>query len=1030
MLHGMPQRDRAGSRSTPLVALVLSPLLAFACQTATSAELAVYTDMPFEPGMQASIKTSAPGMLDAAPAVSLTEQAWADQGDNNGVIGSLVLVPPAGRDDTGVSLRVTLGVGKSADACGRGGPSCIVATRSFRYLPNKKLRVPVGLFRACLGVVCDEGQTCAASGACVSADVDPALCATAEGCTLPGDPVNPGVSRDAGAPPDGPQDPGPPAPPVVVYRDQDPSQGKTHGALSLTPAVAGPAAEGYRVYWASKTARLAQLTSLGKDVRAFSVLPGTLAPPGAEWFDIVAVRTTNKGELVESAATRVRGDNFVRVRDVSDTAGGDAVTSPVLLGDPNTGEYVFLGLDISGRPTYRACSLGGKSCSGGLFEANAVGELTIGGLAAAGSPKTVFAAVSHPGPLNIPNSGTVSLWRCDRAKFACTRSEVGSSLGPARMVYDDKAGEAVLLRRVSDGSVAISRCKETGACTSTALPLTPLVPMGAIALTPAAAGAGNDVLITAGPNIYRCDQAGVSCATFTASAVPGDISAMAVHPSTNDVGLIQGNRAAVCAPNLSSCVALGTNLADAEMLALAPAPQSGFQFVLRQVGPLEFGAALAACFPVNGNYACGVRRTDGLGAVTEAATLTMGNVILLAAPNVDAARAPTVVECPVDIQSGTSCSSTDISLPKLKGNIVPFGTRLGAKVSTNGRLMIVTENNAAGGRAAFFSCDSEAEKCTYRTVEGSGQFGRGPQSGQEPIVLATPDGGVFVVTQDGQIEPTTQGVSRSRAGRPSAFRCKDDGTACTYVPVAPGWSTLVGDAPAKYVVDAASVTLDGGLAVAYGLAPTAGVFAAGTLATCTGELDKCITRDFEKTRPRALSAEGSLAFKKGVAGDVARVCLLVGDIACTDVPLPAGTFVSNAVAMGPLSEKRFFVFREFGANSAEFALDVCTAGAGCKSRKNSFALRTPNLYAGAFAFDAKRDVLWGVLSVASTSVSPRTLLLRCPLATQECTVIDERVGTHGSPAAVTVDAKNDRVFAVVVDTSNVGRPTALVVDLF
>jgi hypothetical protein len=94
---------------------------------------------------KSSIKASAPGMLDGAPNLSLTDQAWADQGDTNGVIGNLVLVPPAGRDDTGVSLRVTLGVGKSADACGRGGPSCIVATRSFRYLPNKKLRVPVGL---------------------------------------------------------------------------------------------------------------------------------------------------------------------------------------------------------------------------------------------------------------------------------------------------------------------------------------------------------------------------------------------------------------------------------------------------------------------------------------------------------------------------------------------------------------------------------------------------------------------------------------------------------------------------------------------------------------------------------------------------------------------------------------------------------------------------------------------------------------------------------------------------------------------
>ncbi|NUQ79781.1 MAG: PQQ-like beta-propeller repeat protein [Polyangiaceae bacterium] len=109
--------------------------------------------------------------------------------ETGGHIGSIVLVPE--KDETApFAFKIVTSIGGDVNKCSAEAidPTCIVARRGMRFVPNTPFNVPVPMRQACAGVACPTDQTCV-DGICKSATVDPASCIDpASGCDLePGD---------------------------------------------------------------------------------------------------------------------------------------------------------------------------------------------------------------------------------------------------------------------------------------------------------------------------------------------------------------------------------------------------------------------------------------------------------------------------------------------------------------------------------------------------------------------------------------------------------------------------------------------------------------------------------------------------------------------------------------------------------------------------------------------------------------------------------------------------------------------------
>lgn len=179
-----------------VLALVSAAAIA-SCKDATQAVVIVRSNVTFQPGNGMALWASRSGAVNE-PLVQSAEPWLAD-----GELGDVVVVPGEAPKESPLTLRVAMGLrGKRAAACTDGADptDCIVARRRLSFVPHARLRVPIVMYLACEGVQCDEQSTCSHLGQCVSAQVDPRACASAEGCTLPGEPpFVPGVvGSDAG----------------------------------------------------------------------------------------------------------------------------------------------------------------------------------------------------------------------------------------------------------------------------------------------------------------------------------------------------------------------------------------------------------------------------------------------------------------------------------------------------------------------------------------------------------------------------------------------------------------------------------------------------------------------------------------------------------------------------------------------------------------------------------------------------------------------------------------------------------------
>jgi hypothetical protein len=107
-----------------------------------------------------------------------------------GEIGSIVLVPPEDAEKNApFAVKVVASLGAPLENCVAPdyGPSCIVARRAMRFVPQRPFHVPVRLSQACAGVVCPETQTCV-DGTCRSVTVDADDCDVGDTCVP--DPVD------------------------------------------------------------------------------------------------------------------------------------------------------------------------------------------------------------------------------------------------------------------------------------------------------------------------------------------------------------------------------------------------------------------------------------------------------------------------------------------------------------------------------------------------------------------------------------------------------------------------------------------------------------------------------------------------------------------------------------------------------------------------------------------------------------------------------------------------------------------------
>lgn len=116
-----------------------------------------------------------------------------DRCDPDGFIGTLVITPGGGTGTILVAVGVRGSDGTPPPAptdCFKddAGKRCIIARRTFSFIENKPLVLPINLDPLCIGQSCDPASTCF-KGSCVSANV---ICVGDE-CGLPQE--NPGGSR-------------------------------------------------------------------------------------------------------------------------------------------------------------------------------------------------------------------------------------------------------------------------------------------------------------------------------------------------------------------------------------------------------------------------------------------------------------------------------------------------------------------------------------------------------------------------------------------------------------------------------------------------------------------------------------------------------------------------------------------------------------------------------------------------------------------------------------------------------------------
>ena len=222
-------RRRIGTAVVSAAAVVALGF-AFSCRGPTQIKLVISTDVPCSRLKGVAITAGPYAYVeDGAPATITNECV-------DGKIGTLISTPAADRDGQ-VAFKIVAGVDKDVTQCTRadGYAGCSRQLRQLAYLPHETAELPIVLYLVCVGVACDPSSTCAFTGKCVPASVDPSKC-SGSGC----DPTSP-VALDA-APDSAPTgDSAVDAPSDGNVQDAPTSDAPTDGPITLDGGDGGGA---------------------------------------------------------------------------------------------------------------------------------------------------------------------------------------------------------------------------------------------------------------------------------------------------------------------------------------------------------------------------------------------------------------------------------------------------------------------------------------------------------------------------------------------------------------------------------------------------------------------------------------------------------------------------------------------------------------------------------------------------------------------------------------------------------------------
>lgn len=170
-----PDDVRALSAAPWIVAIAIAS--STACQDATQFKLVLTTDIPCT--SLRSVAINAAGSVTDAQTqiadrvVNATTENCRQLSPDVAELGDLFLVPGQNKpSDTEGAVVVRVGVEK-VDARECMPPlyrGCVVAKRTFRYLPHTSVNLPIKLSRECLDLPCSSDLTCIAKDKCVSTD--------------------------------------------------------------------------------------------------------------------------------------------------------------------------------------------------------------------------------------------------------------------------------------------------------------------------------------------------------------------------------------------------------------------------------------------------------------------------------------------------------------------------------------------------------------------------------------------------------------------------------------------------------------------------------------------------------------------------------------------------------------------------------------------------------------------------------------------------------------------------------------------
>lgn len=161
------------------------------------------------------------------------------------------------------------------------------------------------------------------------------------------------------------------------------------------------------------------------------------------------------------------------------------------------------------------------------------------------------------------------------------------------------------------------------------------------------------------------------------------------------------------------------------------------------------------------------------------------NAKLLVVTRAIVTRKPALVRCNLD---ATSCANIDISAGQGEGSAL--GPSVGMD-RLNGKLVVVTRNEANAYRPGLFRCNLDGSSCSHTDVSG----GLPPQTiGGPSMVVDAPNGRLLVVASNAH-----------PYGPPPTLliRCSLDGTACSHVDVSAGQDYFSASVP-EAVLDTAN----------------------------------------------------------------------------------------------------------------------------------------------------------------------------------------------------------------------------------